>query len=103
MGATERAFGKAKLPEEVEERVRTLCLVLPEVTVRIDESRSRARSTAHSFDIRGRSFCLLVAKAGPTGKSAPFLVLRADPEEREALLSMGRPYFVSPATSMGPP
>jgi hypothetical protein len=75
------------------ERVRALCLALPEVTVRIDESLTGARSTAESFDIRRRSFCLLVAKEGPTGKSVPLLVLRADPNERDALLSIGRPFF----------
>jgi hypothetical protein len=32
-------------------------MALPEVTVRVDESRTRARSTARSFDIRRRSFC----------------------------------------------
>jgi predicted DNA-binding protein (MmcQ/YjbR family) len=84
---------QVEIPEDVEERVRTLCLVLPEVTVRVDESRSRARSTAHSFDVRRRSFCLLVAAEGPTGKPIPLLVLRADPDERQALLSIGHPYF----------
>jgi len=66
---------------------------LPEVTVRIDESRTSARSTAQSFDIRRRSFCLLVAMEGPTGKSVPLLVLRADLDERDALLSTGHPFF----------
>jgi hypothetical protein len=63
------------------------------VTVRVDESRSAARSTAHSFDIRRRSFCLLVATEGRTGKSRPLLVLRADRDDREAMLSVGHPYF----------
>jgi hypothetical protein len=70
-----------------------LCLALPEVTVRVDESRIEARSTAHSFDIRRRSFCVLVATKDPTGKPVPLLVLRADPDDREALLSIGQPYF----------
>jgi hypothetical protein len=63
------------------------------VTVGVDESRLTTRSTAHSFDVRRRSFCLLVATEGSTGKAVPLLVLRADPYEREALLSIGRPYF----------
>jgi hypothetical protein len=29
----------------------------------------------------------------PTGKSTPLLVLRADPDDREALLSTGHPFF----------
>jgi predicted DNA-binding protein (MmcQ/YjbR family) len=73
--------------------VRALCLALPEVTVRIDQSLTRTRSTAHSFDIRGRSFCLLVATESSTGKAIPLIVLRADPDEREALLSIGHPFF----------
>jgi len=82
-----------EIPEEILRRVSTLCLALPEVTVRVDASQVRARSTAHSFDIRRRSFCLLVAREGPTSKPVPLLVLRADPDEREALLSAGRPFF----------
>ena len=86
-----------EVPEDVIERVRTLCLALPEVTVRVDGSLTRTRSTAHSFDIRRRSFCLLVAREGQAGQPVPLLVLRADPEEREALLSHGRPFFATRA------
>jgi predicted DNA-binding protein (MmcQ/YjbR family) len=86
-----------QIPEDVEERVRSLCLALPKVTVRIDESRTRARSTAHSFDIRRRSFCLLVATADPTGRPVPLLVLRAYPDDRDALVAVGHPYFASRA------
>jgi hypothetical protein len=68
-------------------------LALPEVSVRIDSSLTSARSTAHSFDIRRRSFCLLVATEGLTGAPVPLLVLRAHPEERRALLSVGYPFF----------
>jgi predicted DNA-binding protein (MmcQ/YjbR family) len=82
-----------EIPENILERVRALCLALPEVTVRVDASRSRARSTAHSFDIRRRSFCLLVTRQAPTGKPQPLIVLRSDPDERDALLSVGRPFF----------
>jgi hypothetical protein len=90
-----RASAPVEVPEDIFERVRTLCLALPEVTVRVDGSLTRTRSTAHSFDIRRRSFCLLVAREGPTGKPVPLLVLRADPDEREALLSTGHPFFTS--------
>jgi hypothetical protein len=82
-----------EVPEDIVERVRTLCLALPEVTVRIDGSLTRARSTARSFDIRRRSFCLLVATEDSTGKPVSQLVLRADSDEREALLSIGHPFF----------
>jgi len=65
--------------------------------VRVDASLTRARSTAHSFDIRRRSFCLLVAREGPTGRPVSLLVLRADPDERDALLSIGHPFFAARA------
>jgi hypothetical protein len=82
-----------EVPEDIVERVRTLCLALPEVTVRVDYSLIRARLTAQSFDIRRRSFCLLVALEDPAGRPVPLLVLRATPEERKALLSIGHPFF----------
>ena len=81
------------VPEDIFERVSALCMALPEVTVRVDRSQVRTRSTAHSFDIRRRSFCLLVAWEGPTATPVPLLVLRADSDEREALLSIGHPFF----------
>jgi hypothetical protein len=86
-----------EVPADIVERVRRLCLSLPEVTVRVDYSRIRARSTAQSFDIRRRSFCLLVAWEDPAGQPVPLLMLRAGPEEREALLSIGHPFFASRA------
>jgi hypothetical protein len=83
-----------EVPESIVERVRAFCLALPEVTVRVDHSLTKSRSTAQSFDIRRRSFCLLVAIESSTGKSRPLLVMRADPDDREALLSIGHPFFV---------
>jgi predicted DNA-binding protein (MmcQ/YjbR family) len=96
-GRAARASAPVEVPKEIEARVRTLCLALPEVTVRVDESRITARSAAHSFDIRRRSFCLLVAVKGPSGKPVPLLVLRVDPADREVLLSVGRPFFAARA------
>ena len=82
-------------PKGIFERVSTLCLALHEVTVRVDPSRVRARSTAYSFDIRRRSFCLLIPSQGASGEPVPQVVLRADPNEREALLSIGHPFYTS--------
>jgi len=90
----EREIAPVEVAEDIVERVRTLCLALPETTVRVDHSMTRTRSTAHSFDIRRRSFCLLVAMESLTGKSVPLLVLRADPDEREGLLASGHPFFL---------
>ena len=86
-----------EVPEDIFERVSAICQALPEVTVRVDASLTPSRSTAHSFDIRRRSFCLLVALKSPTGKPAPLLVLRADPDERDALLAIGHPFYASRA------
>ena len=86
-----------EVPEDIVERIRALCLALPEVAVRVDGSLTRARSTARSFDIRRRSFCLLVAWEDSTGKPVPLLVLRVGPDEREALLSIGYPFLASRA------
>ncbi|MBV9793651.1 MAG: MmcQ/YjbR family DNA-binding protein [Actinobacteria bacterium] len=82
-----------EVPADIVERVSGLCRALPEVTERVDHPRVETRSTAYSFDIRRRSFCLLVAVADPAGQLVPLLVLRADPEERRALLATGHPYF----------
>jgi hypothetical protein len=87
------AGAPVEVPPDISERVRSICLALPEVTVRVDESGSPARSAAWSFDIRRRSFCLLVATRDPAGAAVPLVVLRADPVEREALLSTGHLYF----------
>ncbi|HUI62571.1 MAG TPA: hypothetical protein VLX90_20250 [Steroidobacteraceae bacterium] len=84
-----------EVPESIVKRVSELCLVPPEVTVRVDDSLTRARSTAHSFDVRRRSFCLLVTLEGRTGKPVPLLVLRASPDERDALLAIGHPFHAS--------
>jgi predicted DNA-binding protein (MmcQ/YjbR family) len=87
--------GKAvELSARIEKRVSAICMSLPEVTTRVDASMHSSRSTAHSFDVRRRSFCLLVAMESATGKSRPLLVLRADPDEREALLHVGHPFFL---------
>ena len=107
-----RVSAPIQVPRDILEGIRALCLALPDVTVRVDDSLTTARSTAHSFDIRRRSFCLLVAREKPAGKPVPLLVLRAGPDEREALLSIGTrspprepavtaSWWCSPATRTG--
>ena len=68
-----RVSSPIEVPEDIVERVSSLCLALPEVTRRTDASLIEARSTAHSFDIRRRPFCLLVALRGPAGQPVPLL------------------------------
>lgn len=82
-----------EVPQEVLERVRALCLALPEVTVRTDASRVATRSTAWSFDVRRRSFCLLVATRAGDGELVVRLVVRVHPSDRQALAAIGHPYF----------
>jgi hypothetical protein len=75
-----------EVASELVERIDAQCLALPEVTVRVD-------AWARSYDIRRRSFCLLIGQEDETGTPVPLLVLRADPDEREVLLAIGHPYF----------
>jgi len=85
------------IPRAAFERVSALCLALPEVTVRLDPSRVDWRSTAHSFDIRRRSFCLLIATADTSGTVVPRIVLRVHRDDRNALVSIAYPCFPSRA------
>ena len=87
-----------EVPEDIVERVRTLCLALPEVTVRVDGSLTRRdRRRSRSTSAGGRSACSWPWELGRCRKPVPLLVLRADPDEREALLSIGHPFFASRA------
>ena len=85
------------IPRVVFERVSALCLALPEVTVRFDQSRVEWRSAAYSFDVRRRSFCLLIATADTSGTAVPRIVLRVHPDDRDTLVSIGHPYYPSRA------
>ena len=81
-----RVSSPIEVPEDIVERVSSLCLALPEVTMRTDASLIEARSTAHSFDIRRRPFCLLVALRGP-GRPARPLASDTDWEEIRELVT----------------
>jgi predicted DNA-binding protein (MmcQ/YjbR family) len=65
------------------ERVRSLCLALPEAYERETWDHPTFRVGAG----RGKIFCT----AAPDGSQ---ITLKADPLEREALLAQGGPYFV---------
>jgi predicted DNA-binding protein (MmcQ/YjbR family) len=66
------------------ERVRRLCLALP-------ESIERETWERPTFRVGGQQkiFCMVA----PDGSSA---TMKADPEEREALLALGDPFFMPP-------
>jgi predicted DNA-binding protein (MmcQ/YjbR family) len=72
------------MPRSRLDRVRALCLSLPEAL----EQETWERPT---FRIggKGKIFCM----AAPDGSSA---TMKADPEEREALLAQGDPFFLPP-------
>jgi predicted DNA-binding protein (MmcQ/YjbR family) len=67
------------------ERVRTLCLGLPEAF----ELEAWEHPTFRVGSGRGKIFCI----AADDGSS---IRLKADPEEREALLAQGEPFYVPP-------
>jgi hypothetical protein len=90
-----RLDSRIEVPKDIFEQVSLLCPALPEVTVRVDASLTRTRSTAHSFDILGRSFCWLVAGERPAGKAGSLLVLRANPGRTRCAAVDGPPVFRS--------
>jgi predicted DNA-binding protein (MmcQ/YjbR family) len=67
------------------QRVRTLCLALPEAF----ELEAWDHPTFRVGSRRGKIFCT----AAPDGST---ITLKADPVEREALLSEGDPFYVPP-------
>jgi predicted DNA-binding protein (MmcQ/YjbR family) len=79
-----RASSRARLPGvNLIERVRTLCLVLPETF----ELETWDHPTFRVGSGRGKIFCT----AASDGTS---ITLKADPVEREALLAQGDPFFL---------
>jgi hypothetical protein len=73
--------------------VRAICRALPETTER---EAHGAQGVAYSFDIRRRSFCLLIVADAPADATVPILLFSASPDEREVYLAMGHPYFEVP-------
>jgi predicted DNA-binding protein (MmcQ/YjbR family) len=67
------------------ERVRSLCLALPEAF----ELEAWEHPTFRVGSGRGRIFCT----AAPDGST---ITVKADPIEREALLAQGDPFYVPP-------
>ena len=82
-----------QLPDGVLGVVREICLALPETTERVAHG---AHGAAHSFDIRRRSFCLLIVPDTPTEGMVAILLFCASPDEREMFLAMGHPFFDVP-------
>lgn len=80
--------GAPKGPEEVAAALREICRALPETT-------EHNQGWASNYEIRRRSFCLLVADETPGGRQ-PVLVIRASGDDRLMYLTMGRPFFEIP-------
>jgi predicted DNA-binding protein (MmcQ/YjbR family) len=73
------------VPAERLERIRALCLALPEAF----EQETWEHPTFRVGGGNGKIFCT----AATDGSSA---TMKADPEEREAVLAQGDPYFLPP-------
>lgn len=74
------------VPEPIVERVRAICAALPETTVRVDR-------WAFAFEIRKKAIAFLAAPADADGNLVPVIAVKADPDERRALVATGHPYF----------
>ena len=79
-------FDYADVPDDVIERLRAIASRLPES----DEAQAWV---GQYFRIRRRNFVHVLAIDHPEHGPQTLLILRADPEEREVLLKIGRPYF----------
>jgi hypothetical protein len=77
------------------EQMAVICERLPEVMVRVHRSAVASRSTAYSFDVRRKSFALLLAVRRGAGVPIPQLIVRVDPSDRDSLVAVGRPFFPS--------
>ena len=84
---TEPAPGLSR--EAVSAAVRELCLALPETIEHAD-------GWARNFEIRRRSFCLLVEADVRGAGTVPVLVIRASDDDRDTYLAMGHPFFEIP-------
>lgn len=77
-------FGE--VPQAILKRARRVCLALPETT-------EAANMGGALFGIRRRNFAMVLAVANAGAPAVPMFFMRADPEEHEALLAIGHPYF----------
>lgn len=68
--------------------MREICSALPETS-------EHSQGWASNYEVRRRSFCLLVADQSPGGNQ-PVLVIRASADDRLTYLDMGRPFFEIP-------
>lgn len=82
------------VPRKLFEPVRKACLALPEAEL-------NDNGQFYAFKIRRRVFAYLLATENPAGELITILSVRADPAEREVLLSIGHPYFPGNAKSDG--
>ena len=79
-------FDYADVPDDVLVRLRAIASKLPES----DEAQAWV---GQYFRIRRKNFVHVLAIDHPEHGAQTLLILRADPEEREVLLKIGRPYF----------
>src|SRR4051794_25585876 len=80
-GRLGRAVTDPGVPDEIVERVLRVSDALPEVTMRTDK-------WAHAFEVRNRPVAFLFYV-----DAVAALVLNAEPDEIDALVAGGHPYF----------
>ena len=79
-------FDYVDVPDDVMERLRAIASALPET----EEAQAWV---GRYFRIRKKNFVHVLGIDHPKHGPQTLLILRADPEEREVLLKIGRPYF----------
>ena len=78
-----------ELPKSLVRKVERAFAHLPQVAIH------ETNGTWLDVKVRKRSMAVLLAARNPAGVVDHLLIVRADPEERRALLAIGHPYFAT--------
>ena len=79
------------MADDVLARARAVCLALPEAT-------EVTNDVGTEFKVRRRTFVYVFAIVDPNGREITMMACRADPDEREAVLASGHPFFAPRGT-----
>ena len=74
------------MDDEVEARVRKICLALP-------ESGEKETWGNPTFRVRNKIFASFGTVENPEGKTVHVMTMKAAPDEQESLLAEGHPFF----------
>ena len=75
-----------QVPPDVEERLRTICLALP-------ETREQQAWNGRRWMIRNRTFAHVFSVDRGDGREIPMMQFRSNPPELDALIHAGHPFF----------